>query len=77
MTRIYAPKAEALLIDRDTVAALLGCSHRHVVALEQAGKLRPIRLLTAVRHSRKFIDDFIYVEQLRRPGDDGDLSFFL
>jgi hypothetical protein len=77
MNRIYSPKAEPLLIDRETVAALLGVSHRHVISLEQAGKLKPIRLGTVVRHARKFIDDFISVEQLRPPGDTSDLSFLL
>lgn len=75
MNPFIRPKVEPLLIDRPTVARLLKCSERHVVNLEQAGKLRPIRLGTLVRHSREFIDRFIVVEQLRRPGDDGDLSF--
>lgn len=75
MNRIYSQKAEPLLIDRETVAALLNVSVRHVINQERAGKLKPIRLGTVVRHARKFIDSFIEVEQLRRPGCTDDLSF--
>ena len=71
----FLKRPESLLIDRQTVAALLNCSLRHVISLEHAGTLKPIRLGTAVRHSRAFIDSFIEVEQLRPPGDTGDLSF--
>lgn len=75
MNPFRSPKVEPLLIDRETAAKLLGCSLRHVINLERTGKLRPIRLGAAVRHSKAFIDRLIEVEQLRLPGDTGDLSF--
>lgn len=41
MTATKTPPAEALMIDVKAVAALLGCSARHVTRLEETGQLPP------------------------------------
>lgn len=48
------------LLDVRAVAALLGCSARHIYRLADAGKMpTPVRLGALVRWSRRAIDEWI------------------
>jgi excisionase family DNA binding protein len=52
--------APAALLDVRAVAALLGCSVRHVYRLADAGKMPPpVRLGTLVRWSRAVVLDWV------------------
>jgi excisionase family DNA binding protein len=53
MTTKTAPNSAAVLIDVREVAALLGCSARHVVRLEEAGSMpRALKLGRLSRWNR-------------------------
>ena len=48
------------LLDVRQVAALLGCSARHVYRLSDAGKMpRPVKLGVLVRWNRQSVEDWI------------------
>lgn len=51
---------EAALIDVKAVAALLGCSTRHIYRLTDAGRMpAPVRLGALIRWRRAEIDEWI------------------
>ena len=51
---------DAALLDVNEVAAMLGCSARHVYRLTDAGKMpRPVKLGSLVRWNRASIEDWI------------------
>ena len=55
-----APPGAAALLDVRAVAALLGCSPRHVYRLSDAGKMpAPMRLGALVRWSRTSLDAWL------------------
>ncbi len=63
MTTSTLPPADApaaQLLDVRAVAALLGCSPRHVYRLSDAGQMpAPVRLGALVRWRRQVIEDWI------------------
>ena len=55
-----SPETATKLLDVQEVAALLGCSTRHVYRLADAGKMpKPVRLGALVRWSKATIEDWI------------------
>src|SRR5262245_51964278 len=55
-----APSTDPALLDVRAVAALLGCSARHIYRLADGGRMpAPIRLGVLVRWSRQTIEEWI------------------
>ena len=68
---VSAPTGAPILLDVQAVAALLGCSSRHVYRLADAGRMPPpIKLGALVRWPRQAIEAWIGegCPPLRRPG---------
>jgi excisionase family DNA binding protein len=60
VTAKVPPPAEAALIDVRAVAALLGCSTRHIYRLTDAGRMpTPVRLGALIRWRRAEIEEWI------------------
>ena len=60
MTAAVLPPVEAALLDVKAVAALLGCSSRHVYRLTDAGRMpAPVRLGALIRWRRAEIEEWI------------------
>jgi predicted DNA-binding transcriptional regulator AlpA len=57
-SQVESPAAE--LLDVRSVAALFGCSTRHVYRLSDAGRMpQPVKLGALVRWTRRQIEDWI------------------
>ena len=61
MTSVVSPDVPAVkLLDVGTVAALLGCSPRHVYRLSDAGKMpSPVKLGALIRWNRAAVEEWI------------------
>jgi excisionase family DNA binding protein len=60
MIATVPPPVEAALLDVKAVAALLGCSARHVYRLTDAGRMpAPVRLGALIRWRRAEIEEWI------------------
>ncbi len=60
MTTTVPPPVEAALLDVRAVAALLGCSARHVYRLADAGRMpAPVRVGALVRWRRTDLDAWL------------------